>query len=405
MSLGTTQVHVPASTLLHDPLQFVRLIDSHKVAYTFAPNFFLTMVRDRLAASPGFKADLSTLKALISGGESNPTETCRELTQELHRLGSRGEMIRPGFGMTETCAGSIYSLSCPSSDLAQSVEFASLGSCIPGIKMRVMSLDEPGEQAAQGEPGELQVSGLVVFDRYYNNEQATREAFTPDGWFVTGDLARVDDAGNLHLVGRARDSIIVNGVKWSAAALEAALEDERIPGLTPSFTVCLPTRAPGSPTESVAVVYSPAFTADDTSARSETARAIGKVVSLITGRSPARVVPLPRSMLEKSSLGKISRARLRAALERGDFAAIESEDQSLLEELRQSSRRAAETKNDKIVQAALAGLLEIPAENIDAEASIFDLGIDSMHLIRLKAVIQKESGVQVDIPMSVLLTE
>ncbi|KAF6818057.1 nonribosomal peptide synthetase [Colletotrichum plurivorum] len=405
MSLGATQVHVPASTVLREPLQFVRLLDSHKVAYTFAPNFFLAMVRDRLAASPNLKADLSNLRALISGGESNPTETCREITQQLNRLGSKGEVIRPGFGMTETCAGSIYSLSCPSSDIAQSVEFASLGTCIPGIQMRVMSLDNPGEQAARGEAGELQVSGPAVFDGYYNNKQATKEAFTPEGWFVTGDLARIDDAGNLHLAGRARDSIIVNGVKWSAAALESALEDERISGLTSSFTVCVPTRAPGSPTESVAVVYSPTFAPNDTRARSQTAKAVGKVVSLITGRSPARVVPLPQTMLEKSSLGKISRARLRTALERGDLTSIENENDRLLEEYRQSSRRDAETPNEKIVQAALAGLLEVPAEEVDAEASIFDLGIDSMHLIRLKAVIQKKSGVQVDIPMSVLLTE
>lgn len=68
VSLGSDQVHVPAPELLRDPLRFIHLIDKHKVAYTFAPNFFLTKVRDALAATQTATADLSRLKALISGG-------------------------------------------------------------------------------------------------------------------------------------------------------------------------------------------------------------------------------------------------------------------------------------------------------------------------------------------------
>ncbi|KAF9869771.1 nonribosomal peptide synthetase [Colletotrichum karsti] len=405
MSLGADQVHVSASHLLRDPLQFIRLLDTHSVGYTFAPNFFLTMVRDSLIANPDFTADLSSLKALISGGESNPTATCYELTRELIRLGCPGEVIRPGFGMTETCAGSIYSLSCPSYDLGRSVEFASLGSCIPGMRMRVMSISKPGEQAARGESGELQVSGPVVFDRYYNNEKATGESFTLDGWFITGDLCFLDDAGNLHLSGRTKDAIIVNGVKWSATELETAIEEEGITGIVPSFTVCFPTRAPGAPTESIAVVYSPAFSPEDPAARFETAKAIGKVVSLITGKKPARLVPLPQSKLEKSSLGKISRTKIRTALEGGELDSFEREDLRLLEEYRQRNWRSAKTETERIVQGTLAELLHMPIEEIDAETSIFDLGVDSMHLILLKSMIQKATGAAVDIPMSVMLTD
>ncbi|TDZ47412.1 Microperfuranone synthase [Colletotrichum trifolii] len=405
MSLGANQVHVPASVLLRDPLQFVRLLDVHKVAYTFAPNFFLAMVRDSVAAQPSFQADLSSLKALISGGESNPTATCVELTRELRRLGCATEVVRPGFGMTETCAGSIYSLSCPSYDLDRSVEFASLGSCIPGMQMRVMNIDKTDMPAIQGHIGSLQVHGPVVFDGYYNNADATRESFTSDGWFTTGDLAWIDEKGKLHLAGRTKDAIIVNGVKWSATELETAIEDERIPGLVPSFTVCFPTRAPGSPTESIAVVYSPAFSQDDHGVRSETAKAINKVVSLVTGKKPSRVIPLPQSMLEKSSLGKISRSKMRSALERGDLEPLEQEDLRLIQEHRQHERRGAETKTEKMVMGTLAELLKTPEEEIDAETSIFDLGVDSMHLILLKSMIQKALSAEMDIPMSTLLTE
>ena len=341
MSLGSDQVHVPATEMLRNPLHFVHLLDTHKVAYTFAPNFFLTKVRDSLAASPAITADLSRLKALISGGESNVVATCDTLTRELRRFGIRGEVIRPGFGMTETCAGSIYSQACPSYDLARGLEFANLGTCIPGIEMRVMRLAARGEQAACGEVGELQVAGPIVFDHYFNNPAATADAFTPDGWFMTGDLAWLDESGNLNLAGRTKDTIIVNGVKWSSTEIETTIEEEGIPGLMPSFTVAFPHRAAGSPTEDIAVVYSPVYAPDNHHARFETATAIAKTVALVTGQKPAHLIPLPQEMLDKSSLGKISRTKVRTALEKGEYAAFEQEDVKALESYRGSKWRRA----------------------------------------------------------------
>lgn len=363
------------------------------------------MVRDRISANPGFTANLSSLKALISGGESNVVTTCDELTRELRKFGIRGEVIRPGFGMTETCAGSIYSRQCPSYDLAKSLEFATLGSCIPGIHMRIMSASEPYMRAVSGEVGDLQVCGPLVFDHYYNNPKATNESFTPDGWFITGDLAWIDDDGNLNIAGRSKDTIIVNGVKWNASELETAIEEEGIAGLLPSFTVAFPTRAPGSPTEDIAIIYSPTYEPDNHHARYETAAAITKTVGLITGRKPAHLIPLPSSMIEKSSLGKISRSKARTALEKGEYANLEREDQFALESYRALHERQAETETERAFQKVLASLLEIPAEHITMNASIFDLGITSFNLILLKSQMQKELISDADIPMSIFMTK
>lgn len=404
VSLGSDQVHVPAPELLCDPLRFIHLIDKHKVAYTFAPNFFLTKVRDALAATQTATADLSRLKALISGGEANVVTTCDTLTRQLRSFGIRGEVVRPGFGMTETCAGSIYSRTCPSHDLRLGREFASLGTCIPGVKMRVMDL-AAREPVTCGVVGELQIAGPVVFKQYFNNTTATADAFTPDGWFITGDLAWLDESGNLNLAGRTKDTIIVNGVKWSSTGIETAIEEEGIPGLVPSFTVAFPHRAAGSPTEGIAVVYSPAYASNDQHARLETATAIAKVVALVSGQRPIHLIPLPQEMLEKSSLGKISRAKVRAAMEEGRYAALEKEDTEALDRFRKSKWLQAETETEKRVQSTLAELLQIPADEISMDASIFDLGISSFSLILLKSMIQDAVDVEVDIPMSMLLTE
>jgi long-subunit acyl-CoA synthetase (AMP-forming) len=154
--------------------------------------------------------DLSCLRALISGGESNVADTCDKLTRILCHYRTPKCFIRPGFGMTETCAGSIYNAkNCPSYDIAQAAEFCSLGEGIQGIHMRIVRSD--GTKTSMNEVGSLEVSGAVVFKGYYQDEKATHESFTPDGWFRTGDLGLLDSDGRLRLTGRDKDIIVING--------------------------------------------------------------------------------------------------------------------------------------------------------------------------------------------------
>lgn len=405
MSLGSDQIHVPATELLKNPLRFMELLDTHKIVYTFAPNFFLAQILKSLKANPTTTADLSRLRAFIAGAEASIVSTCDALTREFRRFGVQTEVIRPGFGMTEICGGCIYSLACPSYDLAAGLEFANVGTCIPGFEMRVMDLNNKAERAPDGEVGELQVSGPVVFDHYFNNTEATARAFSSDGWFITGDLARIDQAGNLILVGRTKDLIVINGIKWSSTDIETAIEEGGIPGLVPTFTVAFAHRAADSPTEELAIVYSPAYDPADDQARFETATAIAKIVALNTNWQPACIIPLPQQMLEKSSLGKISRSKVRAALEKGEYAVFEKKDMEARNRYEECQRRAPETNAAKLVQSILAELLKISAEDISFDSSIFDLGVNSFSLMLLKAKVQEALKTKIDIPMSVLLAE
>ena len=173
MSLGAHQVHVDAADLLLQPSTFVSLLSKHQVAYIFAPNFFLAALRKSLENPASSKvcenADLSPLRALISGGEANVVDTCDAVTRLLRCYGVEGEVIRPGFGMTETCAGSIYNKSCPLYELERGLEYGCLGSCIPGTQMRVVLGD--GSIAAPAEVGHLQVRGSIVFELYPDEQR------------------------------------------------------------------------------------------------------------------------------------------------------------------------------------------------------------------------------------------
>lgn len=406
MAVCGEQVHVATSEVLKEPLNFIRLLDLHKVVYTFAPNFFLTKLRDSIAsAGSNFTANLTRLRALISGGESNVVTTCDGLTRDLRRFGVEGEVIRPGFGMTETCAGSIYSRACPTYDVFRKLEFASLGTCTAALSMRVVKAEGGLDLAGPGETGHLQVCGPALFDHYFNDPAATAEVFTADGWFHTGDLAYIDDQGCLNLVGRTKDTIIVNGVKWSSTEIEAAVEEEGIVGLVPSFTVVFPHRAQGSATEDICVVYAASYEVEDDSLRYETAASISKTISLVCGKNPDHLIPLPVELLEKSSLGKISRTKVRAAFEKGHYATFVSQDKAALARQRTYLWQAAETRTEKLLQTTLADLLGIEPREISMRVSLFELGVDSFNLITLQSMLQKFIDAEVDIPMSILLTE
>jgi acyl-CoA synthetase (AMP-forming)/AMP-acid ligase II/thioesterase domain-containing protein len=373
MIAGCNQVHVPTNEVIADPILFLRLLSKHDVARTFAPNFMLAKLQQMLIATPApdmSGINLRSLQYLISGGEPNTVETCATMSRHLQNLGAlTANTITPGFGMTETCAGSIYSRNCPDIDLQAGTEFTALGTCVPGIEMRIRD-------------GDLEVRGPIVFDRYFNNAEATRVAFTRDGWFRTGDTATIDTSGTLRLVGRSKDLIIINGAKYLPQELESAIEQAKIPGVSHTFVVCFAYRPAGASTEQIQIVYQREYDTLDTRARMNTLQAIVRVVASVAGARP-RVLPLSTGRLQRSTLGKLSRAQVRTALLNGDYQDEVDTDEQSLSSYRKGNMADPETTAEKILMHVFRDLgLGSPAMGIDT--AILDTGVTSVDLIRLK---------------------
>ncbi|KAL9625051.1 MAG: hypothetical protein Q9160_000780 [Pyrenula sp. 1 TL-2023] len=404
MYLGANFVHLNAATALEDPTTFLKLIHRHRVAYTFAPQFFLFKLRQCLEDdNQAYEAlDLSCLRCLISGGESNLVDTASAITKHLRQYGLSDEVIKPGFGMTETCAGCIYNKSCPSYDQAQGYDFASLGTPIPGLEMRVA--DRHGKPVKHGEIGDLQITGKQVFQGYYNDEERTKDSFTEDGWFVTSDRAFIDFQGCLNLVGREKETINVNGLKYSPQEIENALENASIDGLTPSWTVVFSYRQTSLLAEDLCVVYLPTFNLADTAKRVETARNIVRVVGSLTFTRPKHIVPLPARLLHKSSLGKLPRAKIRASLENGDYAPYDDSRDDVVRAYRKEHRENPATALQLAILNVLEEITET-CEEIGVSDSIFDFGITSLDLFLLKKRLETKIGCPKSIPLGILLME
>ena len=404
MMLGSDQIHAQAVDILLKPTLFLHLLSEHRIGYTFAPNFFLAALLKALSNLKDVftqegctkKIDLSHLKALISGGEANVVETCHELTEQLTAYGVEEEVIKPGFGMTETCAGSVYGKSCPSYDLAHGLEFASLGTAIQGLQIRVVN--EIGVVEEGSGTGDLQVRGDVLFSGYYNNEIATREAFTSDGWFITGDRAFVDDAGNLNLSGRAKESIIINGVHHYPHKIESAIE-HACADVTPSYTVAFAHRLPGCSTEGVCIVYCPAYDIRDSLRREHTADTIMRSCIATCGARPYSIVGLEKHHLAKSSLGKLSRKKIQAAFERGDYDGYEAAE-GLLNGTKDTRQL---TEMEAIVKSVFLDVLGLQEGDIFPSTNFYDAGVTSIDLLRLKAALQARLELT-DIPLIAILS-
>jgi long-chain acyl-CoA synthetase len=151
---------------------------------------------------------LASVRIAISGAAALDPEVRRAVRRRY------GVDVSEGYGLTEASPA-------VTSGLGHGAPDGSIGVPLPGVEMRLV--DNTGEDALVGDPGEIWVRGPNVFPGYWNDPEATAAALTPDGWLRTGDIAVVDDDGFLSLLDRAKDVIIVSGFNVFPAEVEEVL--------------------------------------------------------------------------------------------------------------------------------------------------------------------------------------
>jgi long-chain acyl-CoA synthetase len=151
-----------------------------------------------------------TLRVCVSGGASLPVEILRGFEEKF------GCMILEGYGLSETSP--VASFNHP--DRVRKP--GSIGTPIEGVHMRL--IDENGYTVPDGEVGEIAIRGHNVMTGYWGKPEATAQAI-PDGWFRTGDMARVDEDGYYYIVDRKKDLIIRGGYNVYPREIEEVLHE------------------------------------------------------------------------------------------------------------------------------------------------------------------------------------
>jgi fatty-acyl-CoA synthase len=200
---------VGGTIVLHrgfDPAEIWRTIEAERCTVVLG----VPTIWKLLLEAPQFATtDLSSIRALYSGGAPLPVW----LAEAYQR---RGIVFKQGFGMTEV------GVNCFAMSDADSVrKRGSIGT--PLMHTEVRLVDAEGHDVAVGEVGELWFRGPHVALGYWNNPEATAEAWAGDGWFRSGDLARRDADDFFYIAGRRKELIISGGVNVYPAEIESEL--------------------------------------------------------------------------------------------------------------------------------------------------------------------------------------
>ncbi|MGA5823768.1 beta-ketoacyl synthase N-terminal-like domain-containing protein [Kitasatospora sp. NPDC094028] len=187
-----------------DVAAFGRLARNSAASVLFAVP---AQLRDALRSSSG---QLGTLREVRTGGAAVPAELVARVRAVL------GATTVVQWGMSELGAGTTTGPDDPAEVVARSI-----GRPVPGAQARVAGPD--GKPCPDGETGELHYRSPYSFRGYLDDPQATRAAFTPDGWLRTGDRARRNPDGTFSYQGRDAELINVGGLKFTASEVETVL--------------------------------------------------------------------------------------------------------------------------------------------------------------------------------------
>jgi malonyl-CoA/methylmalonyl-CoA synthetase len=247
------------------------------------PTFYV-----RLLAEAGLTREATECVRLFISGSAPLTPATFAAFRE-----RTGHAILERYGMTETGMNT-------SNPLHGERRPGSVGRPLPGVIVRIADDTAGGEAGV----GEIELRGPNVFPGYWRAPEATREAFTADGFFRTGDLGRVSDDGYLDIVGRSKDLVISGGL--NVYPREVELELDALGGVAESAVIGAPHPDLGEAVVAL-VVLEPGSPADE-------ARLVDALVDALRGRLAGFKLPkrvLAVAELPRNSMGKVDKARLR----------------------------------------------------------------------------------------------
>ncbi|WP_349359941.1 malonyl-CoA synthase [Stappia sp.] len=241
----------------------------------------------RLLGAEAFTRELVAHMRLFVSGSA-------PLSAEVHKAFSArtGHAILERYGMTETNMNT-------SNPYDGDRRPGTVGFPLPGVALRIADA-ETGEILPHGEVGVIEVRGPNVFQGYWRMPEKTAAEFRADGFFITGDMGRIDERGYVSIVGRAKDLIITGGFNVYPAEVEAAIDE--IEGVAESAVIGVPHADFG---EGVVAVVAPhkGVTLEPEGITAPLADTLAKF------KQPKQVFVLPE--LPRNTMGKIQKTVLR----------------------------------------------------------------------------------------------
>ncbi len=242
----------------------------------------------RLAADPALTPDVCrNIRLFLCGSAPLLDETFTSFAART------GKQIVERYGMTE--AGMITS-----ADMDKPRHAGAVGWPLPGVNLRIVDTDNVA--VPKGETGEIQIKGPNLFVGYWRKPEKTAEDFTADGFFKTGDLARLEPSGMVNIVGRAKDMMISGGFNVYPKEIEAVID--ALPGVFESAVVGMPHPDFGEAGLAVVAMNSGAPPLNEAAVRTALKEALANY------KVPKMIVVA--DALPRNAMGKVQKNQLRA---------------------------------------------------------------------------------------------
>jgi acyl-CoA synthetase (AMP-forming)/AMP-acid ligase II len=307
LPIGRHTIYLKPSRVMVNPGAWLDCVTRFGVTDAGMSSAMAAKINEAFAAQQG-AWDASSLKRLAFGSETIVPSIVRRLVGNLESLGMSDASALLVYSMTET--GPLFSSRLPIAELldaaAETEGRFRLRRCSDSWTVRIVK--EDGEIAALGETGRIEVrSQTRLFRGYYPNGEGPR----PDGWFDTGDLGVLSEDGLL-LTGREKATIVINARKISSEEIERCLG--AIDGIKPGLVFAAPFREEHSPTDQLAVFFTPDRFDDVT-----LAALLPKMQAAVTRAFGVRIshlVPIAEDQIGRTATGKVRRSDLVERLRR-----------------------------------------------------------------------------------------
>ncbi|MEZ5344473.1 MAG: AMP-binding protein [Pyrinomonadaceae bacterium] len=303
------------------------------------------------------------MRYLISGGSA----LSEKVQKDLHGLGFN---VLEGYGLTESSP--VLTVTRPENKMLK----GSVGKPLPGVEVMIDSPDANGV-------GEVLARGQNIMLGYYKNEQATDEAIDEDRWLKTGDLGKLDDDGNLYIVGRSKDVIIdSNGKNIYPDEIEDLYgKSDFIKELS---VVGLPDENGG---EKIASLVVPDYEKDISLTRAETNKEVEKHFREVSATLPffkrVQVLHLTPFELPRTATRKVKRPEVVEMIE------------TLENRAKSKTNKVVESKGDDNVlwiRKIVASVSNQPLAEVASDSRLTDLGFDSLMFVELQGAVEDGGG-------------
>ncbi|MEP7074284.1 MAG: AMP-binding protein [Acidobacteriota bacterium] len=302
------------------------------------------------------------MRYLISGGSA----LSEKVQKDLHGLGFT---VLEGYGLTESSP--VLTVSRPGNKLLR----GSVGKPLPGVEVKIDNPDDTGV-------GEVLARGQNIMLGYYNNEEAT-EAVLQDRWLKTGDLGRIDEDGNLFIVGRSKDVIIdSNGKNIYPDEIEDLYSKSGF--IKEMSVVGLPDDDGG---EKISALIVPDYEHDIALSRADVNKKVEEhfreVSASLAFFKRIKLFHVTPFELPRTATRKVKRPEVVEML------------QGMEERAKTKTKAVVESKGDDNslwIRKVVASVSNRPLSDVVIEDKLADLGFDSLMFVELQAAVEDAGG-------------